>query len=88
MRAISVLAAGASLASAMPVLAQDWAALRDALLEQAGELFGEEGYDAIGFIHEGALDNASPRAVKDSPCLREAKSSASGCATATAATWT
>lgn len=63
MRRISVLAAGAALVAAMPAFAQDWATLRDALLDQAGRLFAEEGYHAVGFVHEGALDNGEAARV-------------------------
>ena len=57
MRTVTVLAAGAVLLSAMPAVAQEWADLRNRLLERASELFAGEGYHPIGFTHEGALDD-------------------------------
>lgn len=64
MRAISVFAAGAVLLSAMPVMAQEWTTLRNTLLQNANRLMSEQGFYAIGFTHEGSLnDDASWQAT-------------------------
>jgi hypothetical protein len=63
MRTLSVLAAGALLLSAMPAAAQQWAQLRDTLLEKAAEQFAVEGYQTFGFTHEGALDDGASERV-------------------------
>ena len=63
MRASIVAAAGALLLVAVPAAAQDWAALRGELLDKAGELFTGEGYHALGFVHEGALEHGDSERV-------------------------
>jgi hypothetical protein len=63
MRTLSVLAAGALLLSAMPAAAQQWAQLRDTLLDTAAQQFAVDGYYVIGFTHEGALDDGASERV-------------------------
>jgi hypothetical protein len=54
-RAAIVCAAAAALFASQPAAAQDWGALRDALLEMLGDVLLMEGYVYSGFAHEGAL---------------------------------
>ena len=57
MRTVSSLAAGALVLAAMPAAAQDWDSLRDKLFASASELFADEGFHPVGFIHQGSLDS-------------------------------
>lgn len=64
MRNPSIPAAAALLLLAAPAAAQvSWAELRGKLLDKAGELFAGEGYHALGFTHEGALEDGASEQV-------------------------